>query len=252
MARRNRRNRRRRRGSFSFLYKMLCSVAIIGAIAAAMAVFFKADHIEIIGNSRYQTQEVLDASGLEMEDNLFFLNKYDVAEKICAALPYVESVQINRRLPDTLCIRIEECTCRVALQHDGKAWILCDSGKIIDVMELEAAQGFTQVTGITPVEPQVGTMLMADEQTQLAMEQMMEMIRQLRRKEMLAGVQAIHLEEASVITLRYLDRFDVELLWGADFDYKFSFLQKMIQKMEDYERGKIKLTRDGEGRFIAE
>ena len=252
MARRNKRNRRRRRGSFSFLYKMLCLVVIVGAIAAAMAVFFKADYIEITGNSRYTTKEVLAASELEVEDNLFFLNKYAVAEKICAALPYVESVQINRRLPDALCIRVQECVCRVALQYDGKAWILCDSGKIVDVMEPEAAQGFAQVTGVTPVNPQVGAMLVADEQTQLALDQLMEMIRQLRSKEMLPEVQEIHLEEASVITLRYLDRFDVELLWGADFDYKFSFLQKMIQKMEDYERGKIKLTRDGEGRFIAE
>ena len=252
MARRNRRNRRRRRGSGSFLYKMLCFVVIVGAIAAAMAVFFKADHIEITGNSRYTTEEVLSASELKIEDNLFFLNKYAVAEKISAALPYVESVQINRRLPDTLCIRVQECVCHVALQYGGKAWILCDSGKIVDVMEPEAAQGFTQVTGVTPVDPQVGAVLAADEQTQLALEQMMEMIRRLRAKGMLAEVQEIHLEEASVITMRYLDRFNVEFLWGADFDYKLSFLQAVVQKMEDYERGTLKLTRDGEARFIAE
>ena len=252
MARRNKRNRRRRRGSFSFLYKMLCFVVIVGAIAAAMAVFFKADHIEITGNSRYQTEEVLAASELNIEDNLFFLNKYAVAEKISAALPYVESVQINRRLPDALCIRVQECVCNVALQHEGKVWILCDSGKIVDAMEPEAAQNCTQVTGVTPKAPQVGAVLTADEQTQLALEQLMEMIRQLRAKGMLADVQEIHLEEASVITMRYLDRFDVEFLWGTDFDYKLSFLQAVVQKMEDYERGTLKLTRDGEVRFIAE
>ena len=252
MARRNRRNRRRRRGSFSFLYKMLCFVVIIGAIAAAMAVFFKADHIEITGNNRYQTEDVLAASELKIEDNLYFLNKYAVAEKISAALPYVESVQINRRLPDTLCIRVQECVCNVAVQHEGKTWILCDSGKIVDVMEPEAAQNCTQVTGVTPEDPQVGAMLAADEQTQLALEQLMEMIHQLRTKGMLADVQEIHLEEASVITMRYLDRFNVEFLWGADFNYKLSFLQAVVQKMEDYERGTLKLTRDGEARFIAE
>lgn len=252
MARRNRRNRRRRRGSFSFLYKVLCLVLITGAIAAAMAVFFKADQIEITGNSRYQAQEVLDASGLKTGDNLFFMNKYDVAERISAALPYVESVQINRRLPDTLCIRVQECVCNVALQYDGKAWIVCDSGKIVDFRDLEAAQSCTQVTGVTLVDPQIGAMLTADEQTQVAQNQMMEIIRHLRAKGMLNDVQEIHLEEASVITLRYLDRFNVEFLWGADFDYKLSFLQAVVQKMEDNERGTLKLTRDGEARFITE
>lgn len=252
MARRNRRNRRRRRGSFSFLYKVLCLVLITGAIAAAMAVFFKADHIEITGNSRYQTQEVLNASGLEIGDNLFFLNKYHVAERISAALPYVESVQINRRLPDTLCVRVQECVCNVALQHDGKMWIVCDNGKIVDSIDPVTAQNCTQVTGVTLVDPRIGAVLTADEQTQMAHSQMMEIIGQLRAKGMLADVQELHLEEASVITMRYLDRFNVEFLWGADFDYKLSFLQAVVQKMEDNERGTLKLTRDGEARFITE
>ena len=52
--------------------------------------------------------------------------------------------------------------------------------------------------------------------------------------------------------MRYLNRFDVEFLWGADFDYKLSFLQAVVQKMEDNERGTLKLTRDGEARFITE
>lgn len=252
MARRNKRNRRRRRGSFSFLYKVLCLVLITGAIAAAMAVFFKADNIEITGNDRYRTQEVLDASEVMIGDNLFFMNKYTVAEKISAALPYVESVQINRRLPDTLCIRVQECVCNVALQHEGKAWIVCDSGKIVDSIDPEAAQNCTQVTGVTLVDPQIGAVLTADEQTQLAQTQLMEIIRHLRAKGMLADVQEIHLEEASVITVRYLDRFNVEFLWGADFDYKLSFLQAVVRKMENNERGTLKLTRDGEARFITE
>ncbi len=252
MARRNRRNRRRRRGSFAFLYKMLCLVLIVGAIVAAMAVFFKADEIEITGNSRYSTQEVLDASGLENGDNLFLLNKYDVAEKINAALPYVEAVRIHRRLPATLCIAVQECTCSVSIQQDSTAWILCDSGKIVDGVKPEMAEETTKVSGVTLVDPQIGAQIVADETTEAARQQLLVILQQLRTKNMLADTQEIHLEEASVITVRYLDRFDVEFLWGADFDYKLSFLQAVVKKMEYNERGTLKLTRDGEARFIAE
>ena len=72
MAGRKKHNRRRRRGSFAPLYKVLCLVLIVGAIAAAMAVFFKAEKIEVSGNSRYTTRQVVDACGVEQGDNLFF------------------------------------------------------------------------------------------------------------------------------------------------------------------------------------
>ena len=59
MARRNRYNRRRRHGRFSFLYKILVFVAICGAIAVALALFFKVDKITVTGNSRYTADQIV-------------------------------------------------------------------------------------------------------------------------------------------------------------------------------------------------
>ena len=164
----------------------------------------------------------------------------------------MEAVRIQRRLPATLCIEVQECTCGVSIQQDGTAWILCDSGKIVDGVPPEAAEQTVKVSGVTLLEPQVGAAIVADETTEAARQQLLVILQQLRAKGMLADTQEIHLEEASVITMRYLDRFDVEFLWGADFDYKLSFLQAVVGKMEYNERGTLKLTRDGEARFIAE
>ena len=124
MAGRKKHNRRRRRGSFAPLYKLLCLALIMGAVAAAMAVFFKAEKIEVSGNSRYTAQQVVDVCGVEQGDNLFFMNKYEVAGRISQALPYVESVSINRKLPESLRIRVTECVCDVALEQAGGVWLL--------------------------------------------------------------------------------------------------------------------------------
>lgn len=42
------------------------------------------------GNARYTSEEVVAASGIEIEDNLFLLNKYSAAQAIFEKLPYVE------------------------------------------------------------------------------------------------------------------------------------------------------------------
>ena len=108
MAGRNRRRRRKRKGSFSFLYKLLMFFVICGAIVAAMAVFFKVDTIEVTGNSRYTPEEIADSGNIHVGDNMFLINKFKAAEAITQKLPYISSVRISRKLPDTLCIRVEE------------------------------------------------------------------------------------------------------------------------------------------------
>ena len=104
MARNRSTNRRRRRGRFSFLTKLLCILLIAGAVVAALTVFFKVQSITVSGNARYTSEEVVAASGIEIEDNLFLLNKYSAAQAIFEKLPYVEEATINRALPDTIVI----------------------------------------------------------------------------------------------------------------------------------------------------
>ena len=79
MARRKRNNRRRRRGGFAPLYRLLCFALIVGAIVVALTLFFKVEHVAVAGNSRYGSVEVVTASGVQEGDNLFLMNKYDVA-----------------------------------------------------------------------------------------------------------------------------------------------------------------------------
>ena len=76
MARRRHSNRRRRRGNFGFLYKLLSVLVICGAVVTALTLFFRVDTIRVTGTERYTEDEVIGASGIQLGDNLFLLNKY--------------------------------------------------------------------------------------------------------------------------------------------------------------------------------
>ena len=250
MARRKRNTRRRRRGSFAGLYKLLCVVLIVGAITAAMAIFFKTEQVDVTGNTRYSSGEITAACGVEVGDNLFFMNKYDVAGRISEALPYVESVSIHRELPDKLHIHVNECVCGVALEQAGGIWLLCQTGKVVDFLPA-LPEGSAVVTGLVLDQPTVGQALAAAEGGEAALTQLRELMDQLRAKGMLADVQEIHLENAEYVSFRYLDRFDVEIPWNADLDYKLNFLVAVVAKLEDYETGTLKMMKDGEARLIS-
>ena len=248
MARRHRRNRRRRKGRFAFLYKVLAFLAICAAIVAAMVLFFKANTIEVSGNDRYSDEEVCQASGIATGDNLFLLNKFDAAEQIRSKLPYVDAVRISRRLPDTLRIVVEESVSTMALEQEGKLWLFCTNGKLVEEVSAEKKPAATRVTGLVLKEPAVGSKIASENAD--ACEQLLSLLSLLQSKKMLASVQEIHLEDPNMIVVRYQDAFDVQLPWHGDFDYKLNYLAAVLEKLEENEKGTIILTKDGEARFI--
>lgn len=250
MAGRRRYRRRNTRGSFAFIYRLMIFVVICGAIAAALALFFKVDQVEVSGNDRYSTQEIVEASGVTVGENLFFLNKYEAAARITQELPYVESVKIGRRLPNTLYIQVEECERALAVEHKGELWLMCYNGKIADTAPVKDKANYTVLTGLTLQELTIGQMVTTDAGQENQLEALLSLLQQLHQKSMLQDLQEIHLEESAYITLRYLNRFDVQLLRSADFDYKLEYLKAVVERLEDNEKGIIDLTQEGKASFI--
>ena len=105
---RRKRRRRRNKGHFSFLLKILTMAAVFAAMTMGATVFFQMERVEVAGNHRYTAQEIERVSGLKQGDNLFRINKYEIEEDILQALPYVEDVDISRRLPSTIQITVQE------------------------------------------------------------------------------------------------------------------------------------------------
>ena len=118
MARKQMKKRRRhRRGRFAILYKVLSMLMICAAIVAAMILFFKVDSVTVEGNQRYDSQQIIEVSGVVQGDNLFLLNKYEVSRRIYEQLPYVQQVQISRRFPSGLLIEVKEGGVAAAIEQ---------------------------------------------------------------------------------------------------------------------------------------
>lgn len=252
MARRRRYNHKRRRGSFSFLYKLLAFVLICTAVALALTLFFRIRTITVTGNDRYSADEVIAAAQVAQGDNLFLLNKYNAAERIRTALPYVETVQFRRALPDGLSIIITECTDPAAVTQEGVAYLLCDTGSVVDAVTPAKAKDRLQLKGLQLTEPAVGSPAAAAEGQELTLEQALTLMRALGERSMTGDVSSADMSDPSQITLRYLDRFTVTFPRDADYGYKLDYLLAVVDKLEVNEKGTINMMQEGKARFIPE
>ena len=247
---RKRYTRRRSKGRFAFLYKLLAFVVTCTAIALALTLFFRIRTINVSGNSRYDREVIIQAAQVKEGDNLFLLNKYDAAARIRKTLPYVETVQFRRVLPNKLVVQVTECQDPVAIKQDGTVYLLCDKGTIVDTVSAAKWSQYIQIEGLTLLDPQVGAEARAAATQQSVLERLLTILTLLDDKGMLHQVQVIDLSDAARITIRYTDRFDVQFLWDADFDYKLDYLAAVVDKLEDNEKGTIDMTQEGKASFI--
>ena len=265
MARRRHSNRRRRRGNFGFLYKLLSVLVICAAVVMALTLFFRVDTIEVTGTERYTEKDVIEASGIQLGDNLFLLNKYEAARSIAEQLPYIdiEDIRIRRELPamfdagissfkmymtypammigDKDLIDVAECGTPLAVIQDGSAWLLSPKGKIVEQLPASQAGDYAVIDGCELLAPSVGTDIalsteFANQQTSL-----LALLAALDAAGLTDRVDAIHLDDLSRLTMDYAGRFSVEMEYNADYDRMLQILEAGISKLESNQTGSIRL-----------
>lgn len=134
-------------------------VAVVLAVVLGLSVFFKVggDKIEVSGCDKYTAQQVIAASGIKDGDNLLTFGRTRAAGKIISALPYVKSVRIGIKLPNTVKIEIEELDVTYALKSsDGSWWLMSADGKIVEQMTDGDESRHTKVLGVQLESPKVG------------------------------------------------------------------------------------------------
>ena len=245
MARRHGRGRRGRR--FGVLYKLLTLVVVCAAAVLALTLFFKVESVEVTGNSRYSAQEIQDACGVSLGDNLYLLSKPDMVARLHRQLPYIDEVRITRRLPDTLCVQVTEFTTVYAVEQEGTVWLLTSGGKIV---ETAAERGDTPIIdGCELLAPSLGGDVSFALELQNRQESLFALLTALESAELTGDVRAIHLGDPTVLSMDYTERFTVEMPYGADYPRLLRYLTLVIEELETNLTGVIDLTRDGEPHF---
>lgn len=248
--------RKRSRLRFGRLYWILSIIIILAAMIVGSIVFFRIDQIEVEGNSRYSSEEIIQVSGIQYGKNMFLFNKFDSIDTLLTDLTYVESVSIRRALPSTIQITVTESTVAAAVedQGDGQWWLVNAGGKLL---EQAAGPGdYVQVAGLTLAAPAEGTVLATDAGQRLQLEALLKLLPAMEERELLADTQSIDLSSASEVTMLYDSRLTVKMSLSADFSYEMQVLSTVMEeyvnaKWTESDRGTLDLTNeDGQPHLI--
>ncbi len=144
------------------LLQLATVVAVVLAMTFGMSIFFKVENVTVSGAEKYDAWTVMQASGIQKGDNLLSFGKAKACGRITTALPYVESVRIGIKLPDTVNIEISELDVVYAAKDGADNWWLITSeGKVIEQVDSATAGEYTAVVGVQLDAPSVGATALA-------------------------------------------------------------------------------------------
>lgn len=110
----------------------LVAAIVVAAVILSLTVFFNISAVEVdVSQSQYTAEQVRKAGGIEEGDNLFLMNRADVAEEISHKLPYAGEVTVKRKLPSKVRIYVEDSPIANAVKYNDEYVLLNENYKVL-------------------------------------------------------------------------------------------------------------------------
>lgn len=119
-----RQKKKKIRTAIVIIVTILVLAIVLGVLS--VTVLFKIDKINVTGNERYDTKQVLAVLPIEPEKNLLICDIDGATEKLEKNLPYIYNVEIERKLPSTLNVKITEAKILYSVKNADRSYALLD------------------------------------------------------------------------------------------------------------------------------
>lgn len=132
------RKRRKRLSAYIVYYIIFGILAVVILAVLSTTVLFNLSKYRITGDTVYTEQQIIDATGVNVGDNLILMDAGAVKDRLIAALPYVDKVEVSRNIfTCALEIKLNPATAVANVKKNDRYYLVSENGRIMDA-ELKA------------------------------------------------------------------------------------------------------------------
>lgn len=233
----------KRKRRFRLAIVIAAFVLVLCIILSPVLLFavFKVNDFTIEGKTLYTQEEIIAASGIPKGKSIFFADLDEAKVNIESKLPYTNNVQITRKLPDTIVIRLESTDKAYAVEKSEGLYAL--TNRDFKVLELSGVipEGVVPVIGATPVSAEPGKPLsfVSGEEKIDATLNLIKSISSAVANSGLSDINLISVRSRSNIYLIYQERIVMRLGDSSDIDKKIELGKEVIQEEDTIDNGQI-------------
>ncbi len=211
-----------------FILAAVTIVVLLGiCVVLSLTVFFKIDEINVEGNTRYELTDIEEASMISKGDNLLLCNTSYGAENIVKKFPYIESVEIEKKLFNKINIKVNEATPSFVIESDGKYIVLAKSGKIIEINDKKTYDDIPAVLGAKLKNVKLCSQIeYEDENLKKYLDKIVELISEYGIK----NIRTIDMTDKSNILLIRENGFKINIGNFENLEYKLKTAASILSK----------------------
>lgn len=225
-AKKTKKRRRSYAGRIALVVTVLL-VALVGVILS-LTVFFKTKAIDVYGESRYSSKEIIAAGKIELESNLIRLDSKKIAQRIETKLPYIEKVTLQKKLPTTAVLNVTEAKIAGYVKTNEGYSIISTNGKVLEKVD-KLPEKMAEILGIDANGVKVAEFV-SDESGALSSARA---IFDELGVGMSSGVTQMNVADRINLTFVYRDRVTVRLGSETDLKEKIRFVSKILNNPEE-------------------
>lgn len=220
------RNRRKRRKSQAGRIVLAATVIIVAITAAilSLTVFFNIKAIDIYGDSKYSSKQIIKAAGVKLESNLIRLNSKEVQKKIEDKLPYIEEAKIVKKLPTSLEIRVKSAVVAGYIEENASFSLVSVEGKLLETVKTRP-EGYAEIIGISAENVKVSQTI-EDKNGSL---KSVGKIYSAFNSQGQNNITKINVSDNLNMSFVYRNRITVELGSTTELDEKLNFVSKILK-----------------------
>ena len=205
---------------------------------------FNIRRVDIEGNGRVSTEEIQQSIGILEGENLFRTSTGKIKKNLLR-FPYMDMVSVKRVLfPPSIRVAVTECEPGGYIIENEKYIVINEKAKVLEV-SVDEPKNIPQLAGMTLSKFEPGMKLEVAESDKFAV--MIQCLQEMRKLDVLKGVEMISFDDMSNISFNYEDRLDVLCGSDVEFSKKLGLFREAIHssKLTENSRGTIDLSTTG-------
>ena len=257
---------------YVLFYSIGIILVIIVSVALSRTVLFNITKIEVIGETVYSDQEVIDKCGVALGTNLNFISEVEIIERLIDELPYVDKITVTKDyFKSHLKINLVQAKAIANIEtKDGGYYLISANGRILDSTLTSPNTNCIVVAGFNPEFAVSGAFLsVADEGTRnyltkllksvkiysgidketeigadLKLDTLFEVIDAYNVVGMTDKIKGIDITSIYSICLNYDNKLILNLGENVDVKVKLTIAKNLIDKGEfENEKGELDLSK---------
>lgn len=234
--------RRRRRARILLAFAI---VIIVGGTLTALSltVFFPIKNINVVDNKKYSAEQIISSIGVVKGDNLLLASDSRATKAVKENLPFIKSVDFNKKLPFTLEVKVNEYTVYSQIKYNDKYIVVGDDGLVLEVSD-KFTKNSTEVRGVTPKTESIGEKIsFKEDEKETILQKTNKIISAFQEKDF-GRITLINYENMHDIRVTYSNR--IVMLLGSDsyLEQKLTHAQAVLTSRNNTgETGTLNLSR---------